>query len=99
MFLSFLQSFLCIGGYKLTDSKKIILNRYWSTLTRPDCKNDFMINRAQEMINAIKGIDYIIDLTYLFYRYTNIYIDKVHVTEQGNEIIANHIYGVLVKHL
>ena len=99
LFLSFLQPFLCIGGYKLTDSQKIILNRYWPTLARSDYKNDFMINRAHEMINAIKGIDYIIDLTHLFSGYTNIYIDKVHVTEQGNKIIANHIYDVLVKHL
>ena len=104
LFLSFLQPFYYIGGYKPTDSQKIIFDRSgWDGSILPLIHSkehlDSMISESLKMMKNIKNIDYITDLTHIFSGHANIYRDVVHVTERGNEIIAENIYRVLVKHL
>ena len=100
LFLSFLQPFLYVGNYEITDSQKIIFNRYRPEFTNSDYKNNYVyLNDASEMQKSIKGIDYITDLTNIFSGKANIYLDIVHVTDRGNEIIAEHIFDVLTKQL
>lgn len=100
LFLSFLQPFIDNGYYTLTDSQKIVLNRYWPNLTHPKYQADyFVLNCVNDIKSAIKNINYITDLSHIFQDCVDIYIDRVHVNEQGNQIIASHIYDVLIKHL
>ena len=104
LFLSFLQPFYLIGGYKPTDSQKTIFNRKWWNKDYPGSiidkrQADLMINGAQEMINAVRDIDYITDLTNIFSEHENIYRDIAHVTEYGNQVIADHVYKELLRHI
>lgn len=46
---------------------------------------------------AATSSDYIVDLTAIYYNIESVYYDTCHVTNQGNKIIANHIFRELVE--
>jgi lysophospholipase L1-like esterase len=97
-FLSFFQPFLFIGNYEITDSQYTIINRlFWNTknnLLDPFMKNriESMRKGASEISASIIDYDFITDLSHIFDGYKNIFTDDCHVCEQGNQIIAAHIY-------
>ena len=45
------------------------------------------------MKSALKNKEYVSDITWLFDCYDDIYLDCCHVTEKGNEIIAEYNSG------
>lgn len=47
--------------------------------------------------SALKNKEYVSDITWLFDCYDDIYLDCCHVTEKGNEIIAEYMYNFLIK--
>jgi lysophospholipase L1-like esterase len=100
-FLSFFQPFAFVGNYEITESQKIIFERYWwkdlNSNLDPTTQErvESMIRGAGEIIASISKYDFITDISHIFEGCKNIYIDDCHVTEQGNEIIATNIYAKL----
>ena len=106
-FFSFLQPFRYNDKSELSKFQSTVFSRiHWCWHDRERllklkfADSESVAYDYRELQAAIKDIGYITDLTNIFFDCADvIYRDQAHVTERGNEIIAENIYQVLLKHL
>lgn len=84
-FYSFLQPNAYIGNYIMTDREKIVFEKF-------NRNSEMQSSFYNYLIDKIKDYSYIYDFTDIFSNQSGIYYDSCHVSEEGNQIIANRIY-------
>ena len=55
------------------------------------------MNAFFQKVKEVWTEDYMIDATDLFDDFGDVYMDFVHVTEKGNEVIAEYMYKFLLE--
>jgi lysophospholipase L1-like esterase len=102
-FFSFFQPFRFNGFYERTDIQDIIHNR--RDLSCIPESNGYEIwgrpimEEMRKITSEIKKYNYIFDFSGIFTNYQGIYLDAMHVYEQGNRIIAEKIFDALTPYL
>lgn len=94
-FYSFLQPFVWIGDYHMTEKEKEVfeyVNIYAGEVEK--AMQFYSVIR-----DRIKDYPYIYDFTDIFSGMSGIYYDMCHCNEEGNRIIANKIYAIINKDL
>ena len=98
-FFSFFQPFRFNGYYKSSQVQEILHSRRDPSCNPPEAGMG-LYGRDEELKQVRKLIpkyQYITDLTELFLDAHDLYYDSVHVYEEGNKIIAQKIFDVLLS--
>ncbi|NBJ92514.1 hypothetical protein D5281_07875 [bacterium 1xD42-62] len=91
-FLAFIQPFIISEEYEMDYEEKYLINAETEILKCLELERDFLCNIKSQ----INDIEFIKDISDCFKGKKGLFRDQYHVYEEGNAIIAEHIYNEII---